>query len=68
MGMTREDYEQLIDRWCADVKAEAIRLFESGTLPQETTGLAINIVESRRKHETAKRAELLPERARPFRH
>lgn len=58
--MTLDDYTRLINDWCVDVKAEALRLFESGVDPTECTGLAINIVESRRRKSAKARAAFAP--------
>lgn len=59
--MTRDAYESLITAWCVDVKAEALRLFESGVLEIECTGLAINIVESRRRKTQAALQRFAPQ-------
>lgn len=58
--MTRDDYERLLDLWTQEVKAEALRLFEDGALIQECTGMAINIVESRRKRTAAEQQRFAP--------
>ena len=56
--MTLADYEELVHLWCGDVERQAIELFRSGVQLQDCTGLAITLVESRRKKTSADQSRL----------
>jgi hypothetical protein len=56
--MTRAEYDAVISDWVRDVRDEALRLWESGVDEIDCTGLAINVVESRRR-KTAKALQRL---------
>ncbi len=60
--MNEHEFTQALDTWCADVRAEALRIFADGALEAECIGLAINVVESRRKklHVARQRFNPLP--------
>jgi hypothetical protein len=56
--MTRSEYEQTIVDWCDDVQNTALLLFDQGVHPQACTGIAINIVESKRAKRSAEQQKL----------
>lgn len=64
--MTLPEFQDHVIAWTRDVQAEALRLFESGVHAQEAIGLAINVVESRRRKTSADRVRFaLPVRTVP---
>jgi hypothetical protein len=58
--MNALEYAETIRQWCAEVETTANELFATGVHPQECTGLAINLVESRRKKKGQEQAALTP--------
>ena len=56
--MSFAEYADTIHKWTLEVERTALEMFESGVHPQECTGLAINIVESRRKKKAAEQSAL----------
>lgn len=52
------EWRGIAKKWADEVVDESVRLFESGVAPSECNGLAIAIVESRRKRQAAAQAAL----------
>lgn len=64
--MSLADYSKTVHEWCLDVEATAVDLFKGGVHPQECTGIAINIVESRRKKRATEQSALAIPGGIPF--
>lgn len=65
--MTLAEYSEVIHEWCIEVERQGVELFKSGVAPTDCTGLAIQLVESRRKKKSAEQSRLaVPAGARVF--